>query len=80
MGDLQIKVRCWICQGDGIYQGEQCPSCNGEGKLNSPEGITTIDVTEVTDKIQEVKTKVNQIQADVNYIRATVANIWDKVK
>lgn len=49
-----------------------CLTCLGNGKVDIAEGIETIDITEVTDKLQEIKTKINKMQADINYIKAKV--------
>ena len=74
MGDLQIKVRCWVCQGDGIYQDSTCPSCNGLGKLDTPEGVSSIDITEITDKLDDILDKATDILDKCNDIFEKVNN------
>jgi len=76
MGDLQIKVRCWICQGDGIYQDSTCPSCNGSGKLDTPEGISSIDITEITDKLDSIVVEQAAQRGDLT---AALTAIWNKL-
>ena len=73
MGEITIKVRCWVCSGDGIYKGDTCPTCAGLGKLDTPEGISTMDITEITDKL-------DSMVAELNYIHGKVTAIWNAVK
>ncbi len=67
-----IKFRCTVCDGTGIYPGENaqtCPGCEGTGYTDSR---LEFDATEILDKVQEVKTKINQMKADIEYIKAKV--------
>jgi len=76
MSEMAIKKRCWVCAGDGIYQGLPCLNCNGEGKVEKGEGAETVNTTEITDKLNDIFTEQAAQRADLTMI---LTKIWNKV-
>ncbi len=75
-----MNAPCYLCYGTGVYEGEPCSICGGDGIVTLSVADhtalaiskTNIAVNQCVDKLEELETKISQMQADINYIKAKV--------
>ncbi len=83
MTGIKFNTICQPCKQTGIYtyinsSGETitqdpCPYCNGDGIMETYNGLEMTWFNELSEKVDDIQDKVKKI-------KKTVDDIWDKVK